>query len=71
MHAKALEKEGEKALHFSTFLPLMHRKLTKSFPLITVHTEKRLNTSLLQYRFFDPPSNTQTPQHQGENLDCS
>ena len=30
----------------------------KSFPLITVHTQKRLNTSLVQYRFFDPLSNT-------------
>ena len=68
MHAKALGKEGEKALHFSPFLPLMHRKLTKSSSLITVHTEKRLNTSLVQYRFFDPPSNTQTPQHQEHGL---
>ena len=30
----------------SSFLPLIHRELTKSFPLITAHTEKRLDTSL-------------------------
>ena len=30
----------------SSFLPLTHRELTKSFPLITAHTEKRLGTSL-------------------------
>ena len=36
--ARALGKEGEK---------VTHRELTKSFPLITVHTEKRLGTSLL------------------------
>ena len=44
---KALEEEGGKALRFSSFLPLMHRELTKFFLLITAHTEKRLGTSLL------------------------
>ena len=44
---KALEEEGGKALRFSSFIPLMHRELIKSFPLITAHTEKRLGTSLL------------------------
>ena len=68
MGAKVPVKEGEKASHFSSFLPLMHRNLTKSFPLITVHTQKRLNKRLVQYRFFDPPSNTQTPQHQEHGL---
>ena len=68
MGAKVPVKEGEKALHFSSFLPLMHRNLTKSFPLITVHTQERLNKRLVQYRFFDPPSNTQTPQHQEDGL---
>ena len=44
---KALEEKGGKALRFSSFIPLMHRELIKSFPLITAHTEKRLGTSLL------------------------
>ena len=34
MRAKALGRDGEKG-SFSSFLPLLHHELTKSFPLIT------------------------------------
>ena len=39
MGAKVPVKEGEKASHFSSFLPLRQRNLTKSFPLTSAYTE--------------------------------
>ena len=36
---KGVGKDGEK-VSFSSFLPLMHHELTKSFPLITARKQR-------------------------------
>ena len=41
-------RKSDNASRFSSFLSLMHREISTSFPSITAHTVKRLGTSLIE-----------------------